>query len=199
VGDPVGAAGLRDHGDRTGAAVPTRGEVAGCQRTAAGEGERVAAVKDAVVADRERPRGRDDRTLRAGVDPPGGGAGVAAPGAAAPVAAPAAVVGRAVSPGSGSTMTVRSGLTMTRALLPLAGPARALTNFAGNTVATLLIGMWPDGFDKERADHVLSGGDPFDEATMLDDHEENAPPSEVGPPVTAQRTPAEQEPAVTRT
>jgi aerobic C4-dicarboxylate transport protein len=50
--------------------------------------------------------------------------------------------------------------------------ARALTNFSGNAVATLLIGKWVREFDRERADRVLSGNDPFDEATMLDDDED---------------------------
>ncbi|HEV7708011.1 MAG TPA: cation:dicarboxylase symporter family transporter [Asanoa sp.] len=47
--------------------------------------------------------------------------------------------------------------------------ARALTNFAGNAVATFLVGKWSGEFDKDRADAVLRGDDPFDEATMLDD------------------------------
>jgi len=47
--------------------------------------------------------------------------------------------------------------------------ARALTNFAGNAVATVLIGNWVGEFDRERAGRVLRGEDPFDEATMLDD------------------------------
>jgi aerobic C4-dicarboxylate transport protein len=47
--------------------------------------------------------------------------------------------------------------------------ARAVTNFAGNAVACVLIGNWVGEFDRERADRVLSGTDPFDEATMLDD------------------------------
>jgi aerobic C4-dicarboxylate transport protein len=47
--------------------------------------------------------------------------------------------------------------------------ARALTNFAGNSVATVLVGTWTKEFDREQADRVLSGRDPFDEATMLDD------------------------------
>jgi len=47
--------------------------------------------------------------------------------------------------------------------------ARAVTNFAGNAVATVLIGNWVGEFDREKADRVLSGEDPFDEATMLDD------------------------------
>ena len=50
--------------------------------------------------------------------------------------------------------------------------ARALTNFAGNAVATVLIGTWVGEFDKARADLVLSGGFPFDEADMLDDDDE---------------------------
>ena len=47
--------------------------------------------------------------------------------------------------------------------------ARALTNFAGNAVATVLIGQWTGEFDKEQADRVLAGDDPFDEEDMLDD------------------------------
>ena len=49
--------------------------------------------------------------------------------------------------------------------------ARALTNFSGNAVATLLIGKWVGEIDRERAQLVLDGGDPFDEATMIDDEE----------------------------
>jgi aerobic C4-dicarboxylate transport protein len=46
--------------------------------------------------------------------------------------------------------------------------ARALTNFAGNSVATVLIGSWTGGLDRARLDRVLSGHEPFDETTMLD-------------------------------
>ncbi|MGD9960107.1 cation:dicarboxylate symporter family transporter [Nocardioides sp.] len=55
--------------------------------------------------------------------------------------------------------------------------ARAVTNFAGNAVATVLIGHWTGGLDRGRLDRVLAGQDPFDEATMLDgeDHETPAP------------------------
>ena len=42
--------------------------------------------------------------------------------------------------------------------------ARALTNFAGNAIATVLIGHWTDGLDRERLDKVLAGDLPFDEA-----------------------------------
>jgi aerobic C4-dicarboxylate transport protein len=48
--------------------------------------------------------------------------------------------------------------------------ARALTNFAGNSVATVLIGAWTGSLDREQLDAVLAGDDPFDESTMVDDH-----------------------------
>ena len=48
--------------------------------------------------------------------------------------------------------------------------ARALTNFAGNAVATVLVGTWTGEFDKSQAERVFRGEDPFDEATMVDDH-----------------------------
>jgi aerobic C4-dicarboxylate transport protein len=51
--------------------------------------------------------------------------------------------------------------------------ARALTNFAGNSVATVLIGHWTGTYNRERLDQVLAGNAPFDEMTMLDeDHSE---------------------------
>ena len=49
--------------------------------------------------------------------------------------------------------------------------ARALTNFAGNAVATVLIGTWTGGLDRGRLSRVLSGQEPFDETTMLDEEE----------------------------
>jgi len=49
--------------------------------------------------------------------------------------------------------------------------ARALTNFAGNAVATVLIGTWTKEIDRERVDEVLAGRIPFDEKTLLDDHD----------------------------
>ena len=48
--------------------------------------------------------------------------------------------------------------------------ARALTNFAGNAVATLLVGRWTGTIDIDRVRTVLGGGDPFDYATMVDEH-----------------------------
>jgi aerobic C4-dicarboxylate transport protein len=47
--------------------------------------------------------------------------------------------------------------------------ARALTNFAGNAVATVVVGSWTNEFDAAKAQRVLSGQEPFNEATMLDD------------------------------
>ncbi|VXC13055.1 cation:dicarboxylate symporter family transporter [Frigoribacterium sp. 9N] len=44
--------------------------------------------------------------------------------------------------------------------------ARALTNFTGNAVATILVGTWTKQIDKDRVETVLSGRAPFDEATM---------------------------------
>jgi aerobic C4-dicarboxylate transport protein len=55
--------------------------------------------------------------------------------------------------------------------------ARALTNFAGNSIATVIIGGWTDTLDKARLDRVLSGADPFDERTMLDDEPETDEPA----------------------
>jgi aerobic C4-dicarboxylate transport protein len=43
---------------------------------------------------------------------------------------------------------------------------RALTNFTGNAVATLLIGTWTKEFDPEQARRVLSGERPFDESML---------------------------------
>ncbi|WP_370287875.1 cation:dicarboxylate symporter family transporter [Nocardioides sp.] len=57
--------------------------------------------------------------------------------------------------------------------------ARALTNFAGNAVGTVLIGHWTHSLDRERLDRVLAGKDPFDEATMVDDHDEHDAPAAV--------------------
>jgi aerobic C4-dicarboxylate transport protein len=61
--------------------------------------------------------------------------------------------------------------------------ARALTNFAGNSVATVLVGTWTKEFDRDKANRVLAGDEPFDEATMLDDP--HAAPAEEAEPATA--------------
>jgi aerobic C4-dicarboxylate transport protein len=49
--------------------------------------------------------------------------------------------------------------------------ARALTNFAGNAVATVIIGTWTKSIDAAQVDRVLAGEYPFDETTMIDEHE----------------------------
>jgi aerobic C4-dicarboxylate transport protein len=53
--------------------------------------------------------------------------------------------------------------------------ARAVTNFSGNAVATVLLGKWVGEFDQEKANRVLAGEDPFDESDMLDADDEQAP------------------------
>jgi aerobic C4-dicarboxylate transport protein len=47
--------------------------------------------------------------------------------------------------------------------------ARAVTNFSGNAVATVLVGSWTKTINKDKVNAVLRGDDPFDELTMLDD------------------------------
>jgi aerobic C4-dicarboxylate transport protein len=48
--------------------------------------------------------------------------------------------------------------------------ARALTNFTGNAVATVLVGTWVKEIDGEQVERVLSGQLPFDEQTMMAGH-----------------------------
>ncbi len=48
--------------------------------------------------------------------------------------------------------------------------ARALTNFSGNAVATLIISNWVKEIDHEQANRVFTGQDPFDDTDMLDEH-----------------------------
>ncbi|MGY1748758.1 cation:dicarboxylate symporter family transporter [Modestobacter sp. SYSU DS0511] len=55
--------------------------------------------------------------------------------------------------------------------------ARALTNFAGNAVAAVLVATWTRELDREQLDAVLAGQRPFDEATMLDPHDDEEPVS----------------------
>lgn len=47
--------------------------------------------------------------------------------------------------------------------------ARAVTNFSGNAVATVLVGSWTKTIDRNKVNAVLDGEDPFDELTMVDD------------------------------
>jgi aerobic C4-dicarboxylate transport protein len=65
--------------------------------------------------------------------------------------------------------------------------ARALTNFAGNSVATVLVGVWTQEFDRDKANRVLAGDDPFDEASMIDSHEDHSEAVAEGEPATAAR------------
>ena len=60
--------------------------------------------------------------------------------------------------------------------------ARALTNFAGNAVATVLIGHWTKEIDHERVRRVLAGGLPFDEQTLIDHGTAPAIPAQPGAP-----------------
>ena len=48
--------------------------------------------------------------------------------------------------------------------------ARALTNFSGNAVATVVIGGWTQSLDHRQMHQVLDGNKPFDERTMVDDN-----------------------------
>src|SRR3954451_21340427 len=62
--------------------------------------------------------------------------------------------------------------------------ARALTTFAGNAIATVLVATWTSKLDRNRLSTALSGEAPFDEATMLDDDHGDAAPdvgSNAGP------------------
>ncbi|NRQ48225.1 cation:dicarboxylate symporter family transporter [Aeromicrobium stalagmiti] len=67
--------------------------------------------------------------------------------------------------------------------------ARAVTNFAGNAVATVLVASWTGTLDRDQLDRTLAGDSPFDEATMVDDHDP-APVAEVVPEPAPAREPA---------
>ncbi|WP_265447648.1 cation:dicarboxylate symporter family transporter [Flexivirga meconopsidis] len=56
--------------------------------------------------------------------------------------------------------------------------ARALTNFAGNSIATVLVGTWVGEVNRPQLEAVLAGDRPFDEQQLLDDDPVAAPPSE---------------------
>jgi aerobic C4-dicarboxylate transport protein len=47
--------------------------------------------------------------------------------------------------------------------------ARAVTNFTGNAVATVLIGTWTRQYDAARGREVLGGRVPFDESLLTGD------------------------------
>jgi aerobic C4-dicarboxylate transport protein len=52
--------------------------------------------------------------------------------------------------------------------------ARAVTNFSGNAVATVVVGSWTKTIDRNKVNAVLDGSDPFDELTMVDDRTPHA-------------------------
>ena len=60
--------------------------------------------------------------------------------------------------------------------------ARALTNFTGNAVATVLIGTWTKEIDRSRVDEVLERRLPFDEQTMEVGHGHAPEPAESAAP-----------------
>jgi aerobic C4-dicarboxylate transport protein len=68
--------------------------------------------------------------------------------------------------------------------------ARAVTNFAGNAAATVMLGTWIKEFDSDQARRVMSGQDPFAETTMLDDHEDAGVESAATPGLSAAAQPA---------
>ncbi|MEU3756552.1 cation:dicarboxylase symporter family transporter [Streptomyces olivoreticuli] len=59
--------------------------------------------------------------------------------------------------------------------------ARALTNFAGNAVATILIGTWTKEIDGARCREVLGGRMPFDESSLAGDDGHGAVPERKEP------------------
>jgi aerobic C4-dicarboxylate transport protein len=71
--------------------------------------------------------------------------------------------------------------------------ARAVTNFAGNAVATVLIGTWTREFDRERARRVFAGELPFDESTLSDEDDTVEPspvPGQAAPESSSTKQPA---------
>ncbi|MFJ9849962.1 cation:dicarboxylate symporter family transporter [Streptomyces sp. NPDC101150] len=60
--------------------------------------------------------------------------------------------------------------------------ARALTNFAGNAVATVLVGTWTKEIDKARVAEVLGGRAPFDEATLAVEGHGAPAAADIAPP-----------------
>jgi len=66
--------------------------------------------------------------------------------------------------------------------------ARALTNFAGNAVATVLVGGWTGELDRAKLDRVLAGQDPFDELTMQDELADEPVPAADAAPAPAPAT-----------
>ncbi len=61
--------------------------------------------------------------------------------------------------------------------------ARALTNFSGNAIATLLVGRWTGTLDIGQARKVLDGHAPFDYATLGSGHDTDVVPGRVPAPI----------------
>jgi aerobic C4-dicarboxylate transport protein len=59
--------------------------------------------------------------------------------------------------------------------------ARALTNFTGNAVATVVIGKWTKEIDMPQVERVLNKLEPFDESTMLAHHHFAEPVADAAP------------------
>jgi aerobic C4-dicarboxylate transport protein len=58
--------------------------------------------------------------------------------------------------------------------------ARALTNFTGNAVATILVGKWTNSVDLNRVRFVLDGNDKFDYTSMVGHGEEPEDLADIG-------------------
>lgn len=71
--------------------------------------------------------------------------------------------------------------------------ARALTNFTGNAVATVLLGKMVKEVDMTKVKNVLAGNEPFDESTMGNDHLEG---DQHVDNAVAQKSPTKQIPVV---
>ncbi|EST28881.1 hypothetical protein N566_22660, partial [Streptomycetaceae bacterium MP113-05] len=71
---------------------------------------------------------------------------------------------------------------------------RALTNFAGNAVATVLVGTWTKEIDTQQVTEVLAGRRPFDESLMDASHSHGTPPDDSAdastPPPSLDKEPA---------
>jgi len=74
--------------------------------------------------------------------------------------------------------------------------ARALTNFTGNAVATVLIGTWTREIDRAQVDLVLDRHAPFDEATMMSTHLPAEQTDAVAEPAVAPAAAPQPEPAL---
>ncbi|QIM17129.1 cation:dicarboxylase symporter family transporter [Leucobacter insecticola] len=73
--------------------------------------------------------------------------------------------------------------------------ARALTNFTGNAVATVLVGTWTREINKSKVTDVLSGRDPFIESMMAANSESDPAPADPAPADPTPADPAAVDPA----